>query len=264
MSVVVSANPFTVRLHFHGDLSFFLSGSGAHPHSVEKCLNEKTSVKDAVESCGVPHTEVDLIVANGSPVSLSHPLVSDQEIDIYPVSAPPELFPRNRLQQRGLARFVADCHLGKLVRHLRLLGLDVLYDNRATDAQLLITATGEERVLLTRDRRLLMHAVVRHGYCPRSDDPAEQIIEVIRRFDLAGPITPFSRCLQCNGLLERVDKAEVIRQLEPLTKIHYEDFRRCTECAKVYWPGSHFGNLEAQLERIRSGLNQKSKFEIRK
>jgi uncharacterized protein with PIN domain len=252
MSVALSANAFTVRLRFHGDLSFFLRSQQAEPPLIEKLLREKTSVKDAIESCGVPHTEVDLIVASGAPVSFSHHLVNDEEIDIYPVSMPPGLFPGNRLQQRGLRRFVADCHLGKLVRHLRLVGIDVLYDKRATDAQLLITATNNDRALLTRDRRLLMHAIVRHGYCPRSSDPDEQIIEVLHRFDLAELIAPYTRCVQCNGLLQCVDKAEVFDQLEPLTKIYYPDFRRCNVCAKIYWSGSHFEKLEERLEQIRS------------
>lgn len=262
MNVALSANAFTVRLRFHGDLSFFLRSSQARPPSIEKRLGEKTSVKDAIESCGVPHTEVDLILANGAPVSLSHSLVRDQAIDIYPVSAPPELFPGNRLQARGLRRFVADCHLGKLARHLRLLGFDVLYDNRANDAQLLHIATNNDRALLSRDRRLLMHTVVRDGYCPRSHDSDEQTVEVIRRFELAQLVAPFTRCLQCNGLLEHVDKAEVNQQLEPLTKIYYQDFRRCTGCAKVYWPGSHFGKLQNRLERIRFELHRKSEIEI--
>src|SRR5687767_11522822 len=166
MNVALSANAFSVRLRFHGDLSFFLRSSQVQAE-VEKRLQEKTSVKDAIESCGVPHTEVDLIVANGVPVTFAHHLISDEEIDIYPVSAPPGLLSEDRLQQRGLKRFVADGHLGKLARHLRLLGIDVLYDNRATDSQLVLSATTDGRALITRDRRLLMHAVVRHGYCPR-------------------------------------------------------------------------------------------------
>lgn len=251
MNAAISPNAFTVRLRFHGDLSFFLRSSTAQTYLVEKRLSEKTSVKDAIESCGVPHPEVDLIVASGAPVSFSHHLMSDEEIDVYPVPASPELFSGNRLQRRGLRCFVADGHLGKLARNLRLLGIDVLYDNQASDAHLLITATTDDRVLLTRDRRLLMHAVVRHGYCPRSPDPNEQIIEVIRRFDLAERVTPSSRCLECNGLLERVDKAEVFEQLEPLTKIYYHEFRRCQACGKIYWPGSHFEKLETRIDRIR-------------
>ena len=256
MNLAPGANAFAVQLHFHGDLSFFLRSSQARRQPIVKRLGKKTSVKDAIESCGVPHPEVDLIVTRGAPVGFSYQLVAEEEIDVYPVSAPLELFPGDRLQQRGLASFVADCHLGKLARHLRLLGLDVLYGNKSTDAELLVIARADDRALLTRDRRLLMHAAVRHGYCPRSHDADEQTIEVIRRFDLAERLAPYTRCLQCNGPLERVEKAEIFEQLEPLTKIYYHEFRRCLACSKIYWPGSHFGKLEARLEKIRFLVNR--------
>ena len=250
MNSATPANEFTLRIRFHGDLSYFL-GSGAAPEPVlEKRLREKTSVKDVIESCGVPHTEVDLILLNGDLVGFAHQLLANGEIDVFPVAAASELFPAHRLQQRRLTAFVADGHLGKLARDLRLLGIDVRYDNRATDSQLLTIAITEHRALLTRDRHLLMHAVLQHGYCPHSHLHEEQTLEVVRRFDLAEFLAPYTRCLQCNGLLRRVAKADVLDQLEPLTRIYYEDFRRCTECGKVYWPGSHFAKLQARIERI--------------
>jgi uncharacterized protein len=252
MNVVLPANAFTVRLRFHGDLFYFLRSPRAQPPLVEKRLHEKTSVKDVIESCGVPHTEVDLIVANDAPVDFSHQLLADAEIDVFPVPAPPELFPASRLQERRLKRFVADGHLGKLARDLRLLGFDVIYDNNATDEVLLAVTAEEERALLTRDRHLLMHGVLRHGYCPRSHLHEEQTLEVIARFSLGQAINPWARCVLCNGLLAPVDKAEISEQLEPLTKIYYHEFRRCAVCAKIYWSGSHFGKLQARIERIRN------------
>lgn len=254
MNVALPASAFTVRLRFHGDLSCFLRSPRAQLPLVEKRLHEKTSVKDVIESCGVPHTEVDLIVAKDAPVGFSHQLLADAEIDVFPVPAPPELFPASRLQERGLKRFVADGHLGKLVRDLRLLGFDIIYDNNATDEALLAVAAAEERALLTRDRRLLMHGVLRHGYCPRSHLHEEQTREVIARFSLGQAINPWTRCVHCNGLLAPVDKAEIFEQLEPLTKIYYQEFCRCAVCAKIYWPGSHFGKLQARIERIRNPI----------
>jgi uncharacterized protein len=251
MSSVSNVNEFTLRIRFHGDLPYFL-GSGANAPVLEKRLREKTSVKDVIESCGVPHTEVDLILANGYPIGFAHQLLANGEIDVFPVATAPELFPAHRLQQPRLTTFIADGHLGKLARDLRLLGIDVRYENRATDAQLLTIVITEHRALLTRDRHLLMHAVLQHGYCPRSHSHEEQTLEVVRRFDLTDVIAPYTRCLCCNGLLACVRKDEVVDQLEPLTRIYYEDFRRCTECGKIYWPGSHFEKLEARIERIRN------------
>ncbi|HEV3147298.1 MAG TPA: Mut7-C RNAse domain-containing protein [Chthoniobacterales bacterium] len=263
---------FTIRLNFHGDLAFFLK-SKAGNKLVERRLGEKTSVKDVIESCGVPHPEIDLILVNRQPVGFSHLLDREQEIDLYPVQSQSTLFYENRLQVHHLTKFLADCHLGRLARNLRLLGFDVVYDRDAQDRQLLAALNIDDpeiigaregswsRALLTSDRRLLMHKIVRHGYCPRSQDPAEQIIEVMRRFDLVPLIAPFTRCLRCNALLEKVEKADVIEKLEPLTRIHYEQFRRCLGCRQIYWPGSHFAKLRARIEGIRATLAAESRSE---
>jgi uncharacterized protein with PIN domain len=136
--------------------------------------------------------------------------------------ASPNLFSEQRLQRRGITKFVADGHLGKLVR----------------------------------DRRLLMHAVIQNGCCPRLHIAEEQTVEVIRRFNLAKMIVPFTRCLHCNAVLAHVGKKEIIDQLEPLTKIYYQDFRRCTECGQIYWAGSHFEKLQARIERIRKRMTE--------
>ena len=109
---------------------------------------------------------------------------------------------------------------------------------------------NEDRALLTRDRPLLMHAAVRDGYYPRSQKAEEQTREVLRRFELEQSIAPFTRCLSCNGRLVAIPKSDVINQLEPLTKIYYQNFRRCARCGQVYWGGSHFEKLQARIERL--------------
>src|SRR5947208_12701627 len=175
--------PFAIHLTFHGALSFFLKSKAS---GIERQLSERTSIKDVIEACGVPHTEVDLIVVNGEPVVFAEILIQDAVVDVYPPGETcSPLFPEDRLQVRHFEKFVADGHLGKLVRDLRLLGIDVTYDSVADDPQLVRSASDENRALLTRDRRLLMHAAVRHGYYLRSQDPMEQTVEVLRRYNLA-------------------------------------------------------------------------------
>jgi uncharacterized protein with PIN domain len=240
-----------VRFQFYGDLTFFLRREG-QSGLVTKFLREKTSVKDAIESCGVPHPEVDLICCDGQAVPFEHCLIADAIVDVHGVMGSPAK-PDEGLQQRQLMKFIADGHLGKLARDLRLLGFDVVYTPDASDS-FLAASCSDDRALLTRDRRLLMHKVVRHGYCPRSHDPDEQILEVIRRFDLAKLIAPSTRCLQCNALLVHANKNDILDQLEPLTKIYYQDFRRCSGCGKIYWSGSHFGKLKTRIEKIRWAL----------
>ena len=243
--------PFTVRLHFHSDLDFFL-GSVRRPGLVERGLTEKTSVKDIIESCGVPHPEVDIIRVAGQVVGFDHTLAQDADIEVFPVENPETILTEKHLQTSQVLVFVADGHLGRLTRSLRLLGFDVAYEQKASDRQLLDVMTRENRALLTRDRRLLMHSVVQHGYCPRSQNADEQTIEVVRRFNLVNSIAPFTRCLRCNAQLQDAAKANVIEKLEPLTKIYYNQFRRCLGCGQIYWAGSHFSKLEQWLQKIRA------------
>ena len=129
-------------------------------------------------------------------------------------------------------RFCGDL-LHFLHRNLRLLGLDAIYERDADDWRLLEIMTAEDHALLTRDRRLLMHSVVRHGYSLRSADAEEQTREVLSRFALRSrsvPLVPYSRCLRCNSQVAAVPKDQILAPLaaEPLTLRYYDAFRRCT------------------------------------
>jgi uncharacterized protein len=249
--------PFTVRLRFRGDLDIFLGSKAGHA-VIERRLSEKTSIKDVIESCGVPHPEVDLISVDERTVGFDHTLASDAKVEVFPVENRDTVSTGKRLQATDISRFVADGHLGGLTRDLRLLGFDVAYNQNADDRQLLKVMARENRALLTRDRRLLMHAIVQHGYCPRSQNADEQTIEVIRRFNLLELIAPFTRCVRCNAPLEEAAKAQIIDKLEPLTKIYYDQFRRCPSCKQIYWSGSHFPKLQKRIEEIRSRARGKA------
>jgi uncharacterized protein len=242
---------FAVELQFRGDLVLFLKAPADAGHVIRH-LNEPTSVKDAIESCGVPHPEIDRISVNGENVEFGFVFREAATAEIFPVGPGDKTNRDGTLQRRDLDRFVADGHLGKLARNLRLLGLDVAYQNQIEDRELLDVMQSEKRALLTRDRRLLMHSIVRDGYCPRSSDPTQQTVEVLRRFNLAHRLNPFTRCLNCNGLLQRIEKSAILDQLEPLTRMYYDEFRSCTACGKIFWRGSHFSKLESLLEGIRN------------
>ena len=243
--------PFKVGLCFHGDLNVFLRPKASDP-VIERRLAEKTSIKDIIESCGVPHPEVDLILVDEQTVGFDYTLANDAKVEVFPVKNRDTNRTEKRLQTISISRFVADGHLGGLTRNLRLLGFDVAYPKNADDRQLLEVMARENRALLTRDRRLLMHAIVQHGYWPRSQNADEQTIEVVRRFNLSELLAPFTRCLRCNAPLEEAAKADVIDKLEPLTKIYYDQFRRCPDCKQIYWSGSHFPKLQKRIEEIRS------------
>ncbi len=160
------------------------------------------------------------------------------DVTPLPCVAPPPL---------AEARFVLDTHLGKLAAYLRLLGLDTAYRNDYDDRAIVRLACRERRIVLTRDRGLLKHGAVTHGYCVRSATPQAQLVEVVRRFDLAAAATPFRRCLRCNGLVVPVAKERVQERLLPRTRAHYDEFSACTACAQVYWKGSHYRRMQRLL-----------------
>jgi len=239
------------RFRFYAELNDFLPLDRRFTE-LEYDFVDIATVKDRIESFGVPHVEVDLILVNGNAVDFDYTLTSEAKIEVFPPGKKYPSYNEKRLQVTTALCFVADGHLGKLTRNLRLLGFDVAYDPRAEDRQLLEVMHHENRALLTRDRRLLMHSMVRTGYCPRSQHSDEQTIEVIRRFDLLTLIAPFTRCLRCNATLKKVAKGDVIEKLEPRTKVYYEEFRRCTGCSQIYWAGSQFPKLQKRLEAIRA------------
>ena len=148
---------------------------------------------------------------------------------------------------------MVDVNLGKLARRLRLLGFDTLFSNAYTDPEIAAISQAQHRIVLTRDRRLLHAKTITHGYWVRSDIPAQQLEEVVRRFDLAGAARPFSRCATCNGLIEPVAKRDVLPLLEPGTRRHYEKFYRCRACGKVYWEGPHITRLRQLLPGFLGG-----------
>jgi uncharacterized protein with PIN domain len=132
-----------------------------------------------------------------------------------------------------------------------MLGFDCLYEIDYDDEELTEILGREERILLSRDRRLLMRRVVIHGYCPRSLDSLEQLREVMQRFALGKRIVPFHRCLRCNHPLEAVPKAALLDRLEPLTKLYFDEFQICPACKQIYWKGSHYEKMLEIIGKIR-------------
>lgn len=239
-------------IRFYGDLVDLVSGTSSDIKIIERSLSEPTSVKDLIEGCGVPHTEVDFVLLNSEPVDFSYLVTGDELISVYPFFKSIEIPESERLQisKPETLQFLADVNLGKLAKHLRLAGFDTAYRNDVNDTELLEQMQKENRILLTRDRKLLMYNIVKIGYLPRSDDPTEQLEEVFNRFDLFDEVQPYSRCVNCNGLLESVSKESVMDKLEPLTKKYFEEFFQCPECGQVYWKGSHRNRLDLRIERL--------------
>ena len=207
---------------------------------VEMHFRGPQSVKHLIESLGIPHTEIGLLSANRQSIGLEYIVHDGDRIEVQPEA------PANETVE---PRFVLDGHLGRLASHLRMLGLDCLYSNAYEDKEL-VHISIEERVLLTRDRLLLMHKVITLGYLIRSLDTTEQLREVVQRFGLTNWVKPFQRCMNCNHPLEPVGKETILEKLEPLTKKYYDEFKLCPACDQVYWKGSHYERMLQLIEKV--------------
>ncbi len=238
-------------LRFYAELNDFLSADRRQTESIH-FFDGRVSIKDMIESLGVPHTEVDLILVRSQSVDFSYIVQDGDRISVYPVFEAVDITPLVRVRPRPLreVRFVLDTHLGKLATYLRLLGFDTLYRNDYNDEVLARVSVEEKRILLTRDRGLLKRGDITHGYCVRATAPEQQLIEVIRRFDLGRGSAPFNRCLVCNSFLESVSKEAVSKRLLPKVREHYDDFHICRACDHIYWKGSHYERMAQFVNRV--------------
>lgn len=199
----------------------------------------RQSVKHLAESLGVPHPEIGPLQVNAQAGMLSTITQDGDRVELHPIPDGCPVEPR----------FVLDNHLGRLAAYLRMLGFDCLYQNHFDDEEMAELVQAEDRILLSRDRRLLMRKAVVHGYCLRSLDSLQQLSEVIQRFDLKERIRPFHRCLRCNHPLEPVAKEVVLDRLEPLTKLYFDEFQICPACKQIYWKGSHYERMQSLVEQ---------------
>jgi len=248
----------TATFQFLNGLDDFLDISKRSKSSITVTFNWNQSVKHLIESFRIPHTEVGEIQVNGCCVEFSYIVqdgdsvrVSPSRFGNYNVSNSEEL-----ISLMDKPRFIIDNHLGKLATYLRILGFDTLYRNDYQDKELAQVAQGETRILVTRDRGLLMRRTIQYGYCVRSLNPKEQLLEIIKRFDLDNKIQPFKRCLRCNECLEPISKKSIIDRLQPLTKKYYKEFHICPACGQIYWRGSHYKHMSMFLKKIFAEIKE--------
>jgi len=241
-----------ITMQFYGELNDLLPFERRNINFDYK-ISESGSVKDTIEALGIPHTEVDVILVNHQSVDFSYKLQAGDQVLIYPANAILDIEPVIRLQPAPLkhTRFILDTHLGRLAAYLRMLGFDTLYRNDYHDSTLSNVSVTESRILLTCDRQLLMRKAIQYGYYVRSRKPRKQLIEVVKHFNLSRSLHPFTRCMRCNGVIHRVDKALVQTHLQPRTRRYYDVFWQCPDCKKVYWEGSHYIRMQKLIEKIK-------------
>lgn len=240
---------------FYAELNDFLAPE-KRGRSFPHAFDGTPSVKDRIESLGVPHTEVDLVLVDGQPAGFDHLLRGGERVAVYPVFEAFDISPASVLRTAPLRdpRFVLDVHLGRLAGYLRALGFDSLYANDFSDEQIIGHSRAQHRIILTRDTGILKDGRVTHGRFVHATDPLRQLREVVDRFQLQGLIAPFARCIRCNGEIEPIDKDTLVsaagpREVPSRILEDFDTFTRCKGCGRVYWPGSHFDRLR---ERFRS------------
>ena len=246
-------NDKEVELRFYEELNDFLPRE-RRKKSFRHRLRGARSVKDLVESLGVPHTEIDVILVDGESVGFERRLTGGERVAVYPTFERFDVSSLSRLRPEPLRepKFIADVHLGKLARYLRLLGFDTVYERELDDAAIAARSRAEHRIVLTRDRGLLKRSAVTHGHAVRSMHADAQLVEIVEAFDLRKRIAPFSRCLKCNGLLGSVERELVEHRLPKFTRLAYDRFFRCEQCGSIYWPGAHSERLRCLVDSVTS------------
>ncbi len=240
-----------VCIRFYAELNDFLP-TARRQKTFAHSFEGRVSIKHLIESLGVPHPEVDLVLVNGRSVDFSYIVQDGDRISVYPVFESLNIAPLVRVRPQPLRepRFVLDTHLGRLAAYLRMLGIDTVYRNDFADEELAQISSQEGRILLTRDRGLLKRNQVTHGYCVRGTNPRHQLVGVLRRFDLFQMVAPFTRCIRCNGILQPVSKQAISHRLEPKTRQYYDEFRICHACDQIYWKGSHYERMQQFIDNV--------------
>jgi len=229
----------TATFRFHGELTGFLARDRRGVAFDHACARAAT-LKNAIESVGVPHTEVGRLTVNGQPATLARIV---RETDVF------EVFPYGSAEAAGdeVPSFIADAHLGGLARMLRMLGFDTLYDNAIADRAILELATGERRIVLTRDRELLKCREVARGCFVHPLKPEAQLKAVAARYALERCMQPFTRCLHCNLRFVAIERSAVAGRVPERIAERYTEFVRCAGCERIYWQGSHWARMHEML-----------------
>ncbi|MBP1743932.1 MAG: hypothetical protein H6Q58_910 [Firmicutes bacterium] len=242
-----------LTIRFYGGLNYFLPPQ-IRQIPFRHSFTGQPTVKDLVESFGVPHAEVDLILVDGVSARFDRQLRGGEKVSVYPAFRSIDVSAVTLVRPEPLTeiRFVLDVHLGKLASYLRMAGFDTLYSSSALDSELAERSALERRILLTFDRGLLKRKNVMYGYCVRSRDPATQLKEVLNHFGLSDSLHPFSRCMICNGVLQHVAKDEVFERLPEKVREYADDFTVCRGCGRIYWKGTHFERMSELIKKAIS------------
>ena len=214
-------------------------------------VKEPVTISEVIQMLGIPLSEVDLVTVNSKPVSRSYKLLDKDIMSVYPTFETFDITGiKTTRQPIRVSKFILDAHLGKLSRYLRMLGFDTLYKNDYGDDEIIAIAEEQNRIILTRDKLLLRSPQVSHGYFIRATEKHEQLIEVVKKFDLYSQFKSFTRCMTCNNPLVSISKETIRNRLDENIVNSFDEFYHCSLCDKIFWKGSHFEHMEQLILEI--------------
>lgn len=152
-------------------------------------------------------------------------------------------------------KFIADEMLGKLAKWLRTIGYDTTYYRDGADSGLVQIALVENRIILTRDTHLIERKLARNCILIKSDNVWEQFEQIVRELDLDTKSRLFTRCLICNKELKLAEKEYVRDLVPPYVYQTQNEFYKCLECGRIYWPGTHKDSMLELLNSIGDRTN---------
>jgi uncharacterized protein with PIN domain len=158
--------------------------------------------------------------------------------------------------------FIVDSNAGKLAKWLRMMGYDALFFNYIDDARLVDIALQEGRVILTRDTQIARRRLVANGrlkvILTRSDDPREQLRQVVREMKLDCRLKQFTRCIECNQSLVPKAKEDVEDMVPPYVFRTQKHYMQCPSCLRIYWQGTHWQRMQKALNGLSQGAEENS------
>jgi uncharacterized protein with PIN domain len=152
-------------------------------------------------------------------------------------------------------KFIVDQNVGKLVRWLRMMGYDTTFYGGHDDWGLVKTALAEGRVVLTRDSEIMKRRLVTTGRLKAilitSDEPEQQIKQVLKTLNLSVDSGLFTICLVCNQPLHEVSKERVKERVPPYVFKTQEQYMECPSCYRIYWRGTHWQAMNKKIDRLK-------------
>ncbi len=239
-----------ISVRWYGELNDNLPADERYVTYLHR-IESNITVGKFASGFGNPFDCIDLVLVNGISVNSGYQLKDNDRIALFPVFESFDIASVTKAREHPLRqpKFILDVHLGKLANHLRMLGFDSLYRNDYTGDILCRISLQENRTLLSKNKSLIETESLTHAYLVKNKDPRIQLIEVLERFQLFALIAPFTRCIECNSTLQRVEMEGILFRIPAQVKEWCTEYQWCSECNRIYWKGSHYKKM---LEFISS------------